>query len=274
LPGRWTVVGGASEGLGAAIAERAAWYGSNILAVARRGDRLQETKRRIVERSPVAVRTLTLDLGEAGAAETLASEAADLDVGLFVHNAATAPRGTLTENQDAEVRHAIAVNCTTPTLLCRFFAERMRTARVGAIVLISSIGGYVGMNGFGVYSATKAYEIVLAEALWSELQPYDVRALAYVVGATATPIHLRSAPQTDEWGDTTEEHSLSDALGMRLARPDRPTDVADRLFSVVDDGPVAFANAADEQIARQLLTLDRRAITEQYAQFTKKAFAV
>ena len=57
----------------------------------------------------------------------------------------------------------------------------------GAIVLVSSGAGLVGGPNMVAYGATKAFDMVMAEALWAELHGAGVDVLGLVLGLTDTP---------------------------------------------------------------------------------------
>jgi short-subunit dehydrogenase len=69
-------------------------------------------------------------------------------------------------------------------VLVYHFAKPMLARRAGGIILMSSGAGLQGAPYYSHYSATKAYDIALAEALWGEFRPYDVDVLACVAGMT------------------------------------------------------------------------------------------
>jgi NADPH:quinone reductase-like Zn-dependent oxidoreductase len=109
--GPWAVIAGASEGLGAAIADQAAARGCDVVLVARTESELAQVAARIESAHAVRTRTLTLDLTAADAAHQLVDGVADLEVGFFVHNAAAEPRGRFLDTPDGE--------CSSPTLASR-----------------------------------------------------------------------------------------------------------------------------------------------------------
>ena len=57
----------------------------------------------------------------------------------------------------------------------------------GGIVLVGSGAGFAGAPNMVVYGATKAFDLLLAEALWAELHDRGVDVLGLVLGETDTP---------------------------------------------------------------------------------------
>ena len=63
----------------------------------------------------------------------------------------------------------------------------MAARGAGGIVLVSSGGGLVGAPNMVAYGASKAFDMVMAEALWAELHDQGVDVLGLVLGVTDTP---------------------------------------------------------------------------------------
>ena len=241
--GGWALVAGASAGLGAAFAHEAARLGFDVIVLARRAEVLEDTAAELRDTYGVKTRCIVADLAQEDIVEVIATQTADLDVGVVIYNAAAELYGPfLTLGHDA-YRTNVAVNCTTPTLLAEHFGIRMRDRGRGAIAIVSSLAALQGTRYLTIYAASKAYELILAEGLWDELGDHGVDVLAYVVGATASSTWEGPAP--DAYTDGTE----MSALQARILRPATPQEVASRLFTVLPEGPRQFANLADEAAA-------------------------
>ena len=232
--GPWAVIAGASEGLGAAFADECAQRGCNVVLIARRASLLEETARGVRDRHGVETREIAADLSRADIGEVVASETDDLDVGLFIYNAAFAAQGLFVDTPLDDHLFSIAMNVTTPTVLAHALGRKMRDRGRGGIVLVSSGAAHGGMKIFTTYAAGKAYEMILGEGLWDELRDSGVDALGYVVGATATP--------------TFEKSTEADAAKATNART--PAQVAAQLFEVLGKGPRGYSHPGDEERAQ------------------------
>jgi short-subunit dehydrogenase len=193
--GPWAVIAGASEGIGEEFARQLAQAGINVVLVARRQavlDALAESIRKETG-GAVDARPLALDLTARDAAERLAHETDDLEVGLLVYNAGadTGPVAFHDRSLD-EVMHFVNLNVVTPTQLCHHYGRLMRDRRRGGIILVGSMAGLSGSALIATYAATKAYDHALAEGLWRELKDHGVDVMTLVAGATATPAHERT----------------------------------------------------------------------------------
>ncbi len=90
------------------------------------------------------------------------------------------------------------VNCRGPMRLVHLLAPPMVARGRGGIVLMSSMSGYYGSAQLAVYAATKAFDLVLADALWAELRPHGVDVLSVQPGSTRTPGWLSSQRAGDD----------------------------------------------------------------------------
>jgi uncharacterized protein len=186
--GPWALVIGASDGMGSLFAEGIAKRGVNVALVARRQHLLDEVSARIAERTGVQTRTLAIDLTAPTAAADIIDATADLSVGLLVYCAGGDPNYQRFLANPVEAAEALVQrNCVVMMRLTHHFAQPMVDAGRGGIVIFSSGAALAGGPNMVVYGATKAFELLFAEGLWSEMHDKGVDVLGLVVGKTDTP---------------------------------------------------------------------------------------
>jgi short-subunit dehydrogenase len=193
--GPWAIVAGASEGIGAEFARQIAAHGIHIVAVARRPALLDRLAEELAAEFDIEVRTVATDLADPGAAARVRASTRDLEIGLVVYNAALSPIGAFLDQDVATLLRTLDVNCRTPLELAHAFGRDMAARGRGGLVLMSSMSGLQGSPLLATYAATKAFDLVLGEALWEELRGSGVDALAFCAGATRTPNYEASAPR-------------------------------------------------------------------------------
>jgi short-subunit dehydrogenase len=182
--GPWAVAAGASDGTGEAFAEELARRGVNVVLVARRRALLDD----IASRLDVDTRVVVLDLSTEDAGQALAAATSDLEVGLFIYNAGADPRSLFLLDQSIDDLQAmVRRNCNTVLHGAYHFGGQMLERKRGGMVLVSSAACWAGSASIALYGATKAFDTVLAEALWAEWRDQGVDVLALVLGATDTP---------------------------------------------------------------------------------------
>jgi uncharacterized protein len=191
--GRWALVAGASEGLGAAFAEALARRGCHLVIIARRVELLDELAARLRETYKVEVRTLAVDLAGTAWPAQLRALAGELEIGVAVYNAAYSFVGALLDRPLADATRVIDVNVTGPMQFVHALAPAMIARERGAVVLMSSLAGFQGSPRLAAYAASKAFITVLGESLWGELRPRHVDVLVSCAGAIRTPGYQKTA---------------------------------------------------------------------------------
>jgi uncharacterized protein len=186
--GPWAVGAGASEGIGASVARLLGERGVNVALVSRRQRPLDDVAATVKS----ATRTVVLDLSAPDADAALAAATRDLEVGLLVYNAGADPYASRLLDQPLEAWAGL-VRRNVDTVLgasYRFGAAMAQRGR-GGIVLVTSGAAWAGGAYIAAYSASKAFDLILGEALWAELKPLGVDVLSIVLGMTDTPAFRR-----------------------------------------------------------------------------------
>jgi uncharacterized protein len=190
--GPWAVVAGASDGVGAAYARAMAERGLNVVLLARRQALLEEVAAAIRADTGVDTRAVAVDLAEDDAMAQVAAATSGLDVGMMMYNAGADPNYEPFLESSVDVALAMVHrNCVVPMQLCHHVASAMAARGKGGIVLVASGAGLFGARNMVAYGASKAFDIVLGEALWAELHDKGVDVLSLVLGATDTPAFRR-----------------------------------------------------------------------------------
>ena len=190
FPGTRALVTGASAGLGEAFAQQLADLGAtHLVLTARRADRLDEVKARILAQHPAAqVETISADLSSA---ESVTGLIAELDKrgfspDILINNAGLGDLGTFETSDAGKMEAMLAVNITALTRLTRWVVPAMLAKKSGWICNVGSTAGLIPLPTFAVYAATKAYVNSFSEALRIELHGSGVRVLALCPGPVET----------------------------------------------------------------------------------------
>ena len=87
LKGKKALITGASSGFGADFADILAKKGMDLIITARREDKLNTLKEKIVEKYGVKVRVIVMDLAGFDAAEKLYAEVKEENIDMLINNA-------------------------------------------------------------------------------------------------------------------------------------------------------------------------------------------
>ncbi|HEY5989974.1 MAG TPA: SDR family NAD(P)-dependent oxidoreductase [Streptosporangiaceae bacterium] len=216
------IVTGAARGLGAAIAERLARDGADVVLVDVSPD-VETTAERLAGtgRRPVAM-GLVADVSDEAACAAAVDRAVRAvgGVDVLVNNAGIGgPDTDVTGTSLAEFRRVVDVNLTGTFLMCRAVATVMiGQGSGGTIVNIGSIFGQQGVAGGAGYCASKAGVALLTHSLALELAPHKIRANTVAPGNMATDMHWddlrsRAALSGTTFDDEVEKVRASVPLG-------------------------------------------------------------
>lgn len=188
-----TLITGASSGIGAELARVFAAHGHRLALVARRADRLHALAAEIVASGRMAPIVISCDLGEAGAADSIATAltAEGVEVKYLVNNAGYGLFGHAVERDRADQLAMIDVNVRALTDLSLRFSENLIRLR-GGILNVGSIAGFLPGPGMAVYYASKAYVLSFSEALRGELGPRGVHVTVICPGPVPSEFQARA----------------------------------------------------------------------------------
>jgi short-subunit dehydrogenase len=180
----YTLVTGASMGIGKALAEDFASRGDHLLLVARSKERLDELAARLMRSHDIDVMVCREDLGLPGAAGRVFGfcRREGVTVDRLVNCAGFSVAGSFVRIAGEELYQMAMVNMVALADMTRLFLPGMLGRRRGAVVNIASLAGFQGVPGMGLYSATKAFVVNLTEALASETCSSGVRVFAVCPG--------------------------------------------------------------------------------------------
>jgi len=173
------VVTGASSGIGAATARRLVAEGFDVVAAARREDRLEALAKETGCRSQV------LDVTDLASVDSLAAAVERCDV--LVNNAGGAfGLDPISSARDEDWQRMYDVNVLGTMRVTRALLPKLVASGDGVIVNITSTAGHGVYEGGGGYTAAKFAERAVTETLRLELCGQPVRVSEIAPGMVAT----------------------------------------------------------------------------------------
>lgn len=252
LRGRWVLVTGASSGLGEAFARRLARkYGANIVAVARRRERLLELKRELETEAHVEVEVIAADLSrleEVDRVLALAKEGRQLYGAVL--NAGITHFGKHDALAWPEFMTMLQTNVVgVVRMTSELIPHLERSAVGGGILIVSSMAGINPVPYQTAYSATKAFLVSYGLGLWHELKGTNVSVTTYAPGGIATEMTAgESFGPLRGWLAPVEEVAKDGLEAFRLRRylaiPGATNKVGDMIFRMLPRQFVASRVAA------------------------------
>lgn len=166
----WFITG-ASRGFGALITREALDAGDAVVATARNPQSVIDRFGNHPNLLPVGL-DVTDEAQAHAAAESAVKRFGRIDI--LLNNAGYGLLGAVEEATAEEIEKIYATNVFGLLKVTRAVLPHMRRQRSGHVMNISSIGGYVGFPGWGVYGSTKFAIEGLSESLAIEVKPLGI----------------------------------------------------------------------------------------------------
>ncbi len=167
----WMITG-TSQGFGRDLVAAALERGDSVVATSRDPGKVTAQFPKAGERLMVTAMDLR---DEAQVQSTVASAVKKFGkIDVLVNNAGYGMLGAVEEIGEEETRKVFEVNVFGLLRVTRAVVAHMRARRSGHIVNLSSIGGLVGLPGWGIYNATKFAVEGISEALALEVKPLGI----------------------------------------------------------------------------------------------------
>ena len=266
--GPWALVLGGSEGLGRAAAMELAARGMNVAIAARRLGPLEDAAAAVRDAYGVETKVIQIDLAAEDVVQQIETGMGGEDVSFLHYNAAAEPFGEFLELDLDEHLFNIDVNIISVTRVVHHFGRSMKKRGKGGIVISSSLAAAAGLYLWVSYGAAKAYDDILGQGLWYELQEHGVDACTFMIGTTWTESLQRTQKRL---GGVFAETRTPEGLPEGMAIPQLPEEAVANLFTQCDKEwlPVIFANPDDIPRHQAMLTMPKPDVIRYAAQAQK-----
>jgi len=198
IQGKTAVVTGASSGIGSVTAQKLAQEGMQVVLVARRLEKLDALKDKIIAQGGKAF-VIQADLEDGQQRLAVYQKALELcgSVHILINNAGFGWYGYFYDMTWETAQSMIHINVEAVAHLTRLFLTHMKANNQGHIINIGSIAGIFPNQGIAAYGASKAYVYAFSTALYRELRGTQIHVGAVLPGAVATELFDQSAKHKD-----------------------------------------------------------------------------
>jgi len=184
---KYTVITGASSGIGYETALLFAARGKNLILVARRTEKLEELASLAKERSPeIDVVIRTADLSDMKQVHSLYEGLKSFDIETWINNAGLGDFGAINELDLNKIEGMLRLNIEALTILSSLYVRDYSNVEGTQIINVSSDAGYTIIGGGVTYSATKFYVSAFTEGLAHELKAKEAKLQAKILAPAAT----------------------------------------------------------------------------------------
>ena len=169
--GKYTVITGASSGIGYETAKAFAGRGKNLVIAARRRDNLEMLKKEILKECPnldVVIRSTDLSVPEN--AYQFYEGLKDYEIETWVNNAGFGNYDSVADQDLGKIGAMLHLNIEALTILSSLFVRDYKEAEGAQLINVSSAGGYTIVPTAVTYCAAKFYVSTFTEGLAWELK--------------------------------------------------------------------------------------------------------
>lgn len=194
----YTLITGASNGIGKALAEEAASRGFNVLLVALPEPALNEVTDTLIAQYPDQhFDLLGINLMDQEAPKEIFvwCQSNGYVVNILINNAGLGNSGPF-ESKPAEFYYGqMQLNMTAVVGLIHYFLPVLKTQERGYILNVASMAGFYDIPFKGIYSATKKFVLGFSRSLNKELESSSVSVTALCPGGVLTNDDVKQRTQ-------------------------------------------------------------------------------
>lgn len=185
----WTLITGATGGIGQEFAFQMALKGSNLVLVGRNSSELEKMARKLKNTYCIETHAIVCDLSEPQAVDNLIAEVrgAGIEIETLINNAGFGYDSAFIESDLSRQTALLQVNCLALMQMCYEFAIPMVERGHGNILNVASIAGFMPGPYMSTYYASKAFVQSFSNALHVELEQHNIHVTTLCPGPVATP---------------------------------------------------------------------------------------
>ncbi|WP_426347981.1 SDR family NAD(P)-dependent oxidoreductase [Alloiococcus sp. CFN-8] len=190
----YTLITGASSGIGLELCHLLAEAGNNIILVARKEKELYELRSSLMKQYDIQVEVIIKDLAAPNAPKEIYTHIMnrEIKVDTLINNAGVGSFGPFSKISLEKDMNLIDVNIRALTELTKLFLPELLKREKGRILNVASTAGFMPGPYMATYYASKAYVISFTEALASELKGTAVTVSVLCPGPTKTGFQAKA----------------------------------------------------------------------------------
>ncbi len=198
---KYTVITGASSGIGYSTAKQFAKRDRNLILIARRKEKLDELKKEILFDKPnLDIIVKQVDLSIEANLYKLFNELNSFNIETWINNAGFGLYSYLSEQDISKTSSMLKLNIEALTILSMLYVKKYKDVPNTQLINVSSAGGYTIVPTAITYCGTKFYVSSFTEGLAHELIETGAQMRAKVLAPAATKTEFgKVANDVDEY---------------------------------------------------------------------------
>ena len=196
---RYTLVTGASTGIGYELSKLFAKDKHNLILVSRNKNKLQSVKNELLKYN-IDIKILALDLESSEDIQSLFNyiEINKLAVNILINNAGIGTFGDFNDIEWSKEEALIDINIKALTQLTKYFLPKILECKNGGILNVASTAAFCSGPRMAAYYASKAYVLNLTEAIYEEYKDNGIKISCLCPGPVKTSFQGKAGIKKSE----------------------------------------------------------------------------
>lgn len=246
---KYTLVTGASGGIGEALVRKLAQQKHNLVLVARNQEKLAHISQQLQNQYGIQASYIVADLTRPEAPFQIyeQTQKQHWEIDLLINNAGIGSGGEFARLLLPSELDLLQLNNASLVAMTHLFLQSMRDRRQGTIINIASMAAFMPVPYMATYAASKMFVRSFTEALTQECVPYNVRVMLFAPGLTKTNFN--------EAAGINNEKGAGLSADYETAAVQLPEDVADELVNALAAKKTFHVSGSRNRFGSRLLAL-------------------
>ncbi|KAA6438415.1 SDR family oxidoreductase [Dyadobacter flavalbus] len=225
---KYTLITGASGGIGEALARKLAARKHNLVLVARSAQKLAILSKELMEKYGMQAEFITADLTKPEACFQVFEETQrqNWEIEMLVNNAGVGSGGEFAALSLQSELDLLQLNNASLLAMTHLFLQPMRRRKSGTIINVASMASFIPVPYMATYAASKAFVRSFTEALTQECKPLNIRVMLFAPGLTRTNFNESAGINNEKGAGLSSDY--------QTAPTQTPQEVADELLKALD----------------------------------------
>jgi short-subunit dehydrogenase len=182
------LITGASSGIGSEFARQLANHGLNLILVARRKNKLDELREKLVQEFSIKAEVLTADLSIPNDIDRISSKILGIkNLDVLINNAGFGIYKPFLEWEAKQSDEMISVHYTAPVRFCHAALKGM--IKRGRGIIINNASSSAIIKSSPIYASSKAALVMFSEIIKQSIRAKDIHIQALCPGFTYSEFH-------------------------------------------------------------------------------------
>lgn len=254
----YTLITGASGGIGEALARKLAARKHNLILVARNTEKLAQLSEELNTRFGAQVEFIAADLTKPDASRQIYEQTQlnKWEIETLVNNAGIGSGGEFSTLSLSSELDLLQLNNASLVSMTHFFMQPMIARKSGSIVNVSSMTAFMPVPFMATYAASKVFVCSFTEALTQECKPYNIHVMLFAPGLTKTNFN--------ESAGINNEKAVGLSSDYRTANAQTSEEVAEELLQALTAKKQFHVSGSKNRFGRVMLTLLPNAMIARY----------